>query len=850
MLGGSIAPGEYQVFGGVLDAARPAYVDYGFANALGDFTNGGGRIGIECGDILVDQIVYLEAGDGVSQGFDGSRVPDAVANDALTSWCAATSSFETGAFGTPGAPNDACAPVSPPGTCTEGGTSRDVVPPVAGAVVISEIMADPSAVGDTAGEWIELYFSQDADLNGLQLGEVPGTVMHMVADATCLPVSAGAYVLIARNADPLVNGGLPTVNAVWPNLAMSNTGGTIYVGYDGAVLDSVTYTDAMISAGRSTGLDPARLSAVENDDPAYWCDGSTVYGSGTDKGTPGAANPSCGTVVPPDSCVDPETLATRDLVAPVAGDVVITELMADPSAVGDTAGEWLEIYFAQAADLNGLQLGEVPGTVQFTVSSAECVSVVAGTHVLVAKNGDPLVNGGLPPAQVVWPGMSFSNTGGGVFVGYAGEVLDAVSYTDPMVTAGKATSLDPALRTPADNDLATSWCNATTVYGGGSDTGTPGAENPSCGTVVPPDSCVDPVSQQARDLVAPEAGDVVITEFMADPAAVADTAGEWLEIYFAQAADLNGLQLGKTPGTVQFTVSSASCVPVAAGTHVLVARNGDPLVNGGLPAVTVVWPGLSLSNTGGSLFVGYADAVLDAITYTDPMVNAGKATSLDSGHLTPTDNDVAANWCNATATYGAGSDTGTPGAANPSCGAVVPPNTCLDGGNSRAIVPPGLGDVIITEVMADPAAVADTAGEWFEVYFAAAADLNGLQLGDASNPTANEITSADCLHVAAGSYVVFAVNANPAQNGGLPAVAYAFTFGLNNTNETITVGHGGVVLDTISYATSIAGTARSLSSTALDPTQNDLATSWCAATATYGTGTDKGSPGAANPACP
>ncbi len=42
----------------------------------------------------------------------------------------------------------------------------------------------------------------------------------------------------------------------------------------------------------------------------------------------------------------------------VAGDLVISEVMANPSAVSDTTGEWFEIYNSSGAaiDLNGLIL--------------------------------------------------------------------------------------------------------------------------------------------------------------------------------------------------------------------------------------------------------------------------------------------------------------------------------------------------------------------------------------------------------------------------------------------------------------------------------------------------------------
>ena len=108
-------------------------------------------------------------------------------------------------------------------------------------------------------------------------------------------------------------------------------------------------------------------------------------------------------------------------------------------------------------------------------------------------------------------------------------------------------------------------------------------------------------------MVAPLLGDVVITEIMVNPASVSDTSGEWFEIYFDKAADLNGLELGKTVGDVDFEVDDATCVEVAAGSYVLFAINGDPLTNGGLPAVDVVYSGITLSNSGnGPTFTGGA----------------------------------------------------------------------------------------------------------------------------------------------------------------------------------------------------------------------------------------------------
>ena len=62
--------------------------------------------------------------------------------------------------------------------------------------------------------------------------------------------------------------------------------------------------------------------------------------------------------------------------------------------------------------------------------------------------------------------------------------------------------------------------------------------------------------------------------------------------------------------------------------------------------------------------------------------------------------------------------------SHPTCG-IVPEGQCLvDGTSARDKVPPVLGELVISEFMANPKKVDDTAGEWFEVF--ATADVLGL----------------------------------------------------------------------------------------------------------------------------
>jgi hypothetical protein len=116
--------------------------------------------------------------------------------------------------------------------------------PRPGDLVISEVMADPSAVSDSVGEWIELHVAADVDLNGLAVGREPGKARGVLSAEACLRAAQGSLVLIAASADPAINGGLPPVDHV-VNLGLVNSNGTVFIGIGETVLDQVAWGRAM-----------------------------------------------------------------------------------------------------------------------------------------------------------------------------------------------------------------------------------------------------------------------------------------------------------------------------------------------------------------------------------------------------------------------------------------------------------------------------------------------------------------------------------------------------------------------------------------------------------------------------
>ena len=360
-------------------------------------------------------------------------------------------------------------------SCLEGGAERAVVRPKEGELVITEVMPNPAAVDDSLGEWFEITALAAVDLNGLVAGQDPSAPKLRLAAPECLSLAPGDVALFARSADTAKNGLLPPLASTF-SFGLTNSGGALFIGGPETVIDSVTWPAA--AAGASLALDPAKTSAEANDDPASWCDGRDVYGDG-DRGSPGADNPPCDA-----SGICEEGGVLRPLVAPVAGDLRIAEIMANPVVVGDADGEWFELEISADVDLNGLQVGRGSDATapEFEVSAAECVRAAAGSHVVFARNLDPATNGGIDPAEgflIFDADIPLAQQGGvdyPLFVGLGGEVLATASYSGSEISAGASLILEES----GARCEATVPYNQPSATGAGPDLGSPGAANELC----------------------------------------------------------------------------------------------------------------------------------------------------------------------------------------------------------------------------------------------------------------------------------------------------------------------------------------------------------------------------------
>ncbi len=184
------------------------------------------------------------------------------------------------------------------------------------------------------------------------------------------------------------------------------------------------------------------------------------------------------------------------------------------------------------------------------------------------------------------------------------------------------------------------------------------------------------------------------------------------------------------------------------------------------------------------------------------------------------------------------------------------PQHCEDG---ACIDPPhpGEGQVIVVEMMIDPATLSDYDGEWFELFNTTDQylDLQGCHLVDLGvNDNDHTIDAGGPLVIAPGALMVMAKTTDPAANGGIADVAYGFAqeFSLTNTGDAFILRCADIDVDTVEFAPMIwpydVGVGMQLDPALADATANDDPGAWCAATAEY-VAANTGTPGAANSPC-
>jgi hypothetical protein len=453
----TLAPGQYFTLGNAAPDLLPVYVDYGYSGDLGDmFNSDGGKLSLNCADAELDAATYEEVSEGHARQLSSAAFPDYTINDLVTNWCeAAEAEFEPSNFGTPGSESD-CRPVVI-GECNDAGTPRPTVAPVAGDLIITEVMPNPE--GAETGEWFEARVVRDVDLNGVGLDRAGdnNVAPNLIESPDCIRVTAGSYVVFAHSTESGPNGGLPTDKIAGTfRFAMVDTGDARIL-FDSVVIDAVTWTGA--DEGVSVALDPDFEDAIANDVVSNYCPGVGAYGAGG-LGTPGEANPQCILLPPAGQCSEND--ANRAIVKPEVGKLVITEFLANAAGT-DTDGtqEWIEIQNTgdTAFDLNDLGLkGNAAGI--SSIRSSACKSVAPGEFALFAHIDVTEDNGGLPAVDATFA-FALAASNGSISVLDGGTVIDATTWQTPAVGDGVSRQLNPLTPSSTDNDAQANFCNST-----------------------------------------------------------------------------------------------------------------------------------------------------------------------------------------------------------------------------------------------------------------------------------------------------------------------------------------------------------------------------------------------------
>jgi len=155
--------------------------------------------------------------------------------------------------------------------------------------------------------------------------------------------------------------------------------------------------------------------------------------------------------------------------------------------------------------------------------------------------------------------------------------------------------------------------------------------------------------------------------------------------------------------------------------------------------------------------------------------------------------------------------------------------------------------VAISEIMANPRAVTDDRGEWFELHNLErrAVDIRGWTIQSKND---RGVTIERSVVIPPGGFAVLARNGDRATNGGVTA-AYAWRDGLtlgNNSDWVALHSADGSTVDSVAWTSTIPGASRALSDTTASHA-DVMGPAWNTSTTAYGKG-DLGTPGSANAA--
>ena len=327
-------------------------------------------------------------------------------------------------------------------------------------VVLNEI-AWMGTLASANDEWMELRNNTAGpiDLAGWTLTSADGTPSFVLSGT----IPAGGYFLLERTDDATVPG--VAADQIYTG-ALSNTLEILSLRDAGGGLQD--FVDAWYAGNSATRATMQRV------DPAQPGDVAANWTNGPVEGTPMNSGGSGGGCDPPTRVVDCQPGPPFAFWA--GGPVVINELMINPAAVGDAAGEYVELYNSGPIPVNlqGWTLRDDDFDA-YTLPGGAPVVIQPGGFLVIAAQANPSQNGGFT-ADLAWSGFNLANGGDEVVLVDASSVeQDRVVYNGSPFTDTSGKSLERiSPRLPAMDML--SWDRARSLFGSG-DSGTPGSIN-------------------------------------------------------------------------------------------------------------------------------------------------------------------------------------------------------------------------------------------------------------------------------------------------------------------------------------------------------------------------------------
>jgi len=692
-----------------------------------------------------------------------------------------------------------------------------------GELVIVELMADP--MGEDEGfEWVEIYnpTALTQCLNGLHIEASGGVIrQYFIRSDESLEVPPGSHALLGG---AFVDGTLATWES---DFRVNNSSGVLSLKSGNVLIDSVVFgSDGNpVVEGKSNELCGECRDAVCNDDAERWGGPTTAkYDAGGNVGSPGSPNPEC---------VCPVPAGVSALRAPKPGDLLITEVYANPTGT-DGDREWFEVrVVAQDSGIDFSNVGivaEKGKAPSATVERALCLTAPPGALVVFGRSYDSASNGGIQVHYSYGQKITLPNAGGYVGLSLDGNIL--ASATFGPTSDGRALQYD---------ETSHEWCDATSPFGDHGGYGTPGTVNPGCGQA----TCAD--GKKTILASTPNPGELEINELF-PKAPKSDESLEWFELRVAGAREihLNRLEVWQDTKAVKpvFVIEpqGGACISVQPGGLVVLTRSQTP-DKAGLPPGSVIfqYQGLDLADAG-YLGIHYQGKVIDSTTW-------GASAEGMSSQKDP----LTGEWCPGAQKYWttpSGTPCfGTPGAPNSPCAASV---TCLDGGSSRPAILPVPGELLFAEIFANPTSNDSPDREWLEIHAKESAigkDLNGLELyvkGESKGKFGDG--SEECVSISKSELVVGRTG-SAAENGGVEVDVVLPKLSLPNSDVGLQLAAGNQVYDFLFYEGPGDGVAMQLDPAYLTVEANDLPEHWCDAKGPFNDAGELGSPGKPNPSC-